>query len=233
MARANKFLAAAARSRNGLASVLTVVLCATLVFIGAAVPAQADIIVSYPTSAPIPATTTDWSSSVPLQLFDPSLGTLQSVDIYVSSTLNTTLTVQNTDESDSSSGSAKTEVQVTVDGNPALDFLSPAFSYTLGPGGSTSSGLLTSSSSLDSGPLTDAPTLSAFTGVGTMDLYAYTFTQTDLSNTGGNTNASQVTDASFTATVTYDYIATPEPGSIVLMGLGAAGLFCIARRRKG
>ncbi len=202
-----------------------------LVFMSGAVPAQADTIVSYPTSCAIPATTTDWSSSVPLQLFDPSLGTLQSVDIYVSSTLNTTLTVTNTGDT-SSSGTAKTEVQVTVDGNPVLDFLSPAFSYSLGPGDNTTSGLLTSSSSQDSGPLTDAPTLSAFTGVGTMDLYAYTFTQTDFSNTGGNTNASQATDASFTATVTYDYIATPEPGSMVLLGLGAIGFCWVACRRR-
>ena len=96
---------------------------------------------SFTTDTPIPLTSTDWSSSVPLTLFDPSLGTLQSVDLYVSSTLQTTLTVQNSADS-ASSGTAKTEVQVSVDGNPALDFLSPAFSYSLARGWEHQFGLL-------------------------------------------------------------------------------------------
>jgi hypothetical protein len=182
--------------------------------------------------APIGATLTDWASSIQFPQFNPSLGTLLSVEINVSSNLSTTLTVSNTSPDSSSSGTATTELQMTVQdaGNnlaPFFTVYSPSFPYSLGPGGSISSGLLTASNGSDN-TYTSAPVLAEFTGLGDASLNASTFTQTLLANTGGNTNSSQVTDASLNGTVTYVY-SVPEPASL---GLILAGLPLLAARRR-
>jgi hypothetical protein len=190
------------------------------------------------TSTPIPSTLTDWTGSLAFAQFNPSLGTLDSVTLEFSSTLTTTLTINNT-ASSASSGSAKTELQVTVQDAglnlnvPELDMLSPAFNYVLGPGGFTTSGLLTKSANDGGNNYTAAGVLAEFTGLGSISLPASTFTQTDLSNTGGNTSASQVTDASLTGTVEYFYTPTavPEPSTLGLLVLGL-GMLPFRRRQR-
>ena len=186
------------------------------------------------TTSPIPSTTTDWSSSLAFPQFNPSLGTLTSVEIYLSGGLTTQLTVTNNDESSSSYGTAKTEVQISAQdvGSdlvvPELDmYSSPAFSYSLAAGGSIVSGLLTQTGTSDE-TYTSSPVLAEFTGVSSYSLPASTFTQTVLSNTGGNTDASQVTTAYLTGSVTYTY-SVPEPASL---GLIVAALPLLAARRR-
>ena len=190
----------------------------------------------FTTSTPIPSTLTDWSNTLSFPKFNSALGTLDKVQLDLSGGFTTTLTITN--ESDSASnGTAKTEVQLSVQdaglnlSTPQLDLLSSPFSYSLGAGGSVSSGLLT-----QTGTSSDQYTLSAilaeFNGPGTISLAASTFTQTDLSNTGGNTAASQVTNASLTGSVTYYYAAVPEPSTFALLGAGAIGLLGIAWRRR-
>ncbi|MFO0946409.1 MAG: choice-of-anchor E domain-containing protein [Planctomycetota bacterium] len=116
-----------------------------------------------------------------------------------------------------------------------IDLISSAFVYSLGPGGSTSSGTLVKSGT-SSETYTAAAVLAAFTGLGNITLDASTFTQTLLANTGGNTSADQVTSAQLTGTVTYYYepTAVPEASSVLmvsLVGLGAVGAYY--RRRRG
>jgi hypothetical protein len=182
-----------------------------------------------------PSTQTDWSTDLFFAQFNSSLGTLTSVEVILNSTLTTTLTVTNTSLG-TSSGTAKTELLVNAAdpllGASDLDYLSSAFGYSLAGGGSVVSGLLTKSSSSDV-TYTNTNVLNEFTGGGNYDLGLGTITTTDLSNTGGNTNSSQVTNAEADAEVIFTYTptpsggsATPEPASLILMGsaLLAAGL---------
>ena len=192
------------------------------------------------TTTPISFTLSDWTSSLTFQQFNPSFGTLQSVQINLSASMQTIITVTNDSETSSSSGTARTEVMVTVQdgGNnltaPEIDFLSPLFSYSLAPGAATTSGLLTTTAT-SSDTYALLAILSEFTGTGSIQLPALTFTQTLLANTGGNTTSSQATDASLTGTVLYTYDESspvPEPGTLALFGIGVLGLLAYGRARR-
>jgi hypothetical protein len=192
--------------------------------------------VSYLTGTPVPSTLTDWSASLSFPQFNSSLGTLTSVELQLSSSLTTTLTITNA-SSDPSSGSADTELQVTIQdaGNhlnaPEIDLITSDYGYSLGAAEQITSGLITKSGSSDV-TYTAATILSEFTGGGGILLPASTFTQTLLANTGGNTAAEQVTDASATGTVIYTYTPNPEPASAGLLAAGLLGLVGLCRRRR-
>jgi hypothetical protein len=201
--------------------------------------AHADTI-SFTTSTPIVSTLTDWTSSLAFQQFNPSYGTLQSVELDLRSGLQTTLTISNLPGAGSATGNAKTEVQVSVvdSGNyitdqPQIDFNSPAYAYTgLAAGDSTTSGLLTKTGT-SSSVYTLASLLAEFTGAGNISLTASTFTQTLLANTGGNTSASQVTNAGLTGDVIYTYTppaSVPLPSALLLLGPGLIGLVGLRKR---
>lgn len=198
--------------------------------------AHADTI-SFTTSTPIPSTLTDWTGNLSFSQFNPSLGTLTSVELQLSSGLTTTLTVTNNGDS-LSNGNVKTELQVTVldPGNhisatPQIDTLSPSYVYSLAAGGSVTSGLLTKTGTGDN-TYTLASLLAEFTGVGNISLAASTFTQTLLANSGGNTGSSQVTNASLTGEVIYTYTPAPVPlpSAILLLGPGLVGLVGLRKR---
>lgn len=185
----------------------------------------------------IPSLTTDWSNILAFPKFNPALGTLISFELDLTSTLNTTLTITNNGLI-SSQGTAKTEMTLSVKdvGNfltvPQIDLLSPSYSYSLAPGGTATSPVLTSTGT--SANIYTLPALLAeFTGTGNISLTASTFTQTLLANSGGNSFAAQMSLASANGGVIYTYnpVAVPEPGTAIF-GVACIGIAALRRRRS-
>ena len=209
----------------------------------AAVAAKADSIVSYTNT--IPSTLTDWTNVVSFTKFNPALGTLQSVYVQVGSAFSTTLGVTNTGTS-ASSGSAQTTLTLNLNDTTGVfgygtgvqslgNYSSSSYGYSLSAGQGTASGLINAHNNdlADNGTTTDSTILSDFTGTGTVDETAWTFTQTFIGNSGGNTSSSQVTDANAKFIITYDYIVpAPEPSTFAMIGSGLAGLGLMIRRRS-
>jgi hypothetical protein len=215
------------------------ILSVVAVFVVAASLAQADTISGpFTTTTPIPDTLTDWTGSLSFPKFDPSLGTLTEVDLALSGRMSTILTVINSSPT-GSSGHANTHLQMTVQdagGNliiPEIDIYSASYTYSLGAGESVTSGALIKTGASDD-QYFDSGVLAEFTGLGAIVLPASTFTETVIANTGGNTAASQVTQARLTGTVTYHYnpVLTPEPSTLMLFGIGAMGLLAYAWRKR-
>ena len=213
------------------------------------------------TTTPIPLTKTDFTGGLTFTKFDQSLGTLLSVQLDVSASIQTVLSVKNNAAS-SSNGFARTQVTVFVNdpggvlpvpgvdafGQPVIGaynvtILSPGVAYNLAPNQSMTSGTLTANGA-NSVTFTSAANgniVSQFAGISgsSITLGVGTDTRTLISNNGGNTTASQVTQASATGTVTYTYLAAPppavpEPGMMAFAlsgGAGLAGMVVRGRRR--
>ncbi|MEI9866717.1 MAG: choice-of-anchor E domain-containing protein [Limisphaerales bacterium] len=84
---------------------------------GLAFTAEAQTSGPFNTTTPIPATATDWNGTLVFPQFNSALGTLNSVELFFSSSTTTFLTVQNISNlfgvPSSSSGTAFSDVQLT------------------------------------------------------------------------------------------------------------------------
>jgi hypothetical protein len=212
--------------------------CILLVFCAAGI-SSANTIQSgpYMATSPIPYSLTDWLGTLTFPQFDPALGTLTEVDISLTGAMQTQLTVQNVDSELPSSGHTNTHLVFTVQDaglnlhDPSIDMSGPSFAYSLDPGDSLTSGVLTKSLSITE-IYTGPAILAEFSGPGVFSLNASTFTETALFSTGGNTESEQVTEAGLTGTVTYQYdVAVPEPVTMVSALLAAGGLGGYVRHR--
>jgi hypothetical protein len=224
-------------------------LIAAIAFVGLNMEAKASTIIATVTSstsssitqtATIDSQTTDWSYNLSFAQFNGSLGTLNSVELIITTSLDTVLTITNNAAS-TSSGSAQTRLKVTFSGSPfstkTLTSYSMEYDYSLAAGGSTTSGTLQtdpdSSTTSSDTTYTSASVLSALTGTGNLSLAIQTLVNTVLTNTGGSTAATQASTAGSTVAVVYNYTAsaTPEPETWLML-VGGMGLLLLGMRRK-
>jgi hypothetical protein len=180
-----------------------------------------------------PDTKTNWSQAQQLAKFDPSLGTLSSVDIINQGTINSHIRVENLDQM-AATVNAQASGTLALSG-PGLSF-TPLASTQLQPNDATQSfqaaafdgavdytgasghdfGTKTASGT-QSVTITDPATLAQYTGTGTL-----TFTETAAATSGangpGNLQSLINSTASAQVTVIYHYVANNSlhPGNFII-----------------
>jgi PEP-CTERM motif len=174
-----------------------------------------------------------------LNQFDPSLGTLTSVEITISGIGSTVLTATANENGNptvfseidttvglllTDPGDAAVHTLQTVTGGPAVDSFDTLTVYygfpynsgpeSLNPGNNAAAQTLTSN-------------LGSFYGLGNITFDLAGSASTTVSFSGGNATSGQTTSAGADIQITYDYNegpVVPEPGTLSLFGTGLLGL---------
>ena len=199
--------------------------------------------ISYTNS--FPSTLTEWSTTLNVPQFNPSLGTLSSIDITLSSGINSVLHITN-NVGTSSYGTEASDLQIFVTnpgsydlfgtgGAPVIDATTGSFHYNLvgSMGWGTNSPALSTTGGADTGSITDSSTLALFTGTGTEGLPTSTITLLSGSHNGNQTQINE-TSANLQSVITYGFTAAPvpEPTTFAMIGAGLASLGMVWRRRS-
>jgi len=180
-----------------------------------------------------PSSLTEWTDNFVLTQFDPALGSLQSVYIAATETVDMNGTVYNGSTGPQTFNfQAGSMLTVTLPG--VLGFLQPSPLAAFIPYVN-----LPSMTGAPYGPINASQTvnytytapvdMALFTGTGTVTLPGYTLTLQTIAGGGGNISAVLNTYASASVQVVYEYIPVPEPGMISLFAVGA---FLLLRRRQ-
>lgn len=193
----------------------------------------------------IPADTTNWSKSVSIPKFDPSLGTLNTVAYEIDGVVDSSFQVESLDAAPAvvtatSSGTIsllRPDLSTLVVVLPAASqtFNATAFDGTIDFGGTSGHDFGVISASATNSAIAPPPVsdLALFTGLGNIVL-PVTATATSSGSGAGNLLTQIHTQAAANVKVTYDYTgnAVPEPGSMALLGTGLLPLLGLLRRKQ-
>ncbi|AGY60587.1 choice-of-anchor E domain-containing protein [Gloeobacter kilaueensis] len=179
--------------------------------------------------------------SLPINQFDPSLGTLTGIQLTLGGSFDSTLTVQNLSATDQTFQVGQS-VQISLTGptpsNPFSTSVTPrdfSGSITLAPG--QTSGPI----ELTAGPTTSVTNINPslfnlFIGTGTVSFLGNSNTTTTFNGGGGNLEFLSTTFADFSVAVTYTFNpVVPEPSllpGLLLIGGGVAGAV-FAQKKTG
>lgn len=190
----------------------------------------------------VPLTNTDWTTSILLQQFDPSLGTLNSISFTLDGHAEGTAKFESEDLSPTTVTmdlSAILELQrpdltnlvVTIPVVSTSDDVTAydnVFDYG-GTSGRTYTNL--SANKSESATTSSASDKTLFTGTGFITL-PVVGNGASTGSGGGNLTTQFTTQASASASVTYDYTAVPEPGSLLALASGLLPLGLLIRRKR-
>ena len=193
----------------------------------------------------IPATQTNWGPGTsgvgPLVFskFDPTLGTLNSVQISMAYTFNHDINL--TFGSPSTLSEKTTGSQIVVEGPGGGVYLtgtpnpvSQELANSAGPYPFTKT-FPTASVSNTTAPLTltspaDLALYTAHTAGETVSLPVLAQSNSAFSSSTGNGQGQIKTTASAKVTVSYTYTPVPEPSTLAILGLGCAAILALRRR---
>ena len=174
---------------------------------------------------------TEWSHNFVMPLFDPGLGTLQSVYVMAREDVTIDGTVQNT-SSNPQSFTFRAGSLLTITEPGPLGFLQPsplamAQAYNLPAGASAPYGPVNAGDSVNY-TYTSPVDMAWFVGVGTFTLPGFTQTEELIAGGGGNIVAALNMIAGATVQVQFTYV--PEPASLGVLALG--GMVMLLRKQR-
>jgi hypothetical protein len=180
-------------------------------------------------TATFPSTKTGWTKSAQVAQFDPSLGTLLSIDIINTTTIQGEFQLENIDnEGGLISATVNGGATLTVPGlNPltasttlSQNFNAPAFDGDIDFGGTSGedSGLKTNSGTNSITNITDPGVLAEFQGTGTLSLSAHATSRSTVSGPG-NVLVLLNTSAGAQVQVVYHYVPSNalRPGTYTIL----------------
>ncbi len=226
--------------------IIACLLCAAAVLFGAGLTNAQAATESF--SFIIPQDTLDWDQTVSVPMFNPALGTLNSIKFTVDATFAITAQAENLAKTSKMASWEGTLSQTLFrgDGSTLVD-ITPfqwSFSKTLaaydkvtdfaGTSGVTHADGGTSSGSFVS---TLAADLAAFTGTGTIDMTASAREDTSFTGSSGNMLQLVTSEAGLTVGVTYSYTPPPIPEPVTILsicaGIGTLSVYVRNRVREG